>query len=88
MHSIWMTIISGGKKQHNHMLFTRRKEIEVYVTEELDFKKKTVKEIFKAAIKKDDKRLHQMRTKSNKKKSLRALAWVSRYLYQIVILTH
>lgn len=50
MHSIWMTIISGGKKQHNHMLFTRRKEIDVYVTEELDFKKKAVKEIFKAAI--------------------------------------
>ena len=37
------------------MLLTRRKEVEVYATEESGFEKEAVKDIFKAAMKKDDK---------------------------------
>lgn len=42
------------------MLLTRKREIEVYDTKELDVEKKTVKEIFKVAIKKVDKHQHQV----------------------------
>ena len=58
------------------MLLTRRKEFEVYFIEESDVEKKSVREIFKVAIKIDNKHHHQISTKFNLKKSCHVLAWI------------
>ena len=57
----------------------------MYATEESDVEIDAVKEIFKAAIKKDDRRQHQVLTKLNR--NLLAIQLGYYNSYQIVILT-
>ena len=52
-------------------------EVEVHNAEESYSEKKDFKDVFKAAIKKDDKHKHQILTEFNLKKYLHALASVS-----------
>lgn len=72
----WIIISAGLGTTQDNMLLTRRKEFEVYFIEESDVEKKSVREIFKVAIKIDNKHHHQIPTKFNLKKSCHVLAWI------------
>ena len=53
----------------------KKKEVEELVIEESIVKKKAVKEIFKAAIKKDNKHQHQILNKVNLKNLVTSYEW-------------